>query len=235
MKPSDVTVLVPTYNEKENLPKLIPAILAEVPQIRILVIDDNSPDGTGALADRLAENTPQLTVLHRTAKEGLGAAYLHGMAVALEQGAQAVITMDADFSHSPLVLPRFLDLLDQHDVVIGSRRVPGGDVENWSLLRHAISGGGSLYCRLLLSPKIHDFTGGYNGYTREALRRIGLDRVQTKGFGFQVEMKYRALKAGCRVMETPIHFVDRTLGASKMSGKIFVEAMLKAIRLRFQV
>ena len=235
MKPSDVVILIPTYNEKENLPQLVPMVFQHAPEVNILVIDDNSPDGTGDLADEMARNEPRLSVLHRTAKEGLGAAYLHGMAVALERGAQAVITMDADFSHDPKYLPTFLDLLQTHDVVVGSRRVKGGGVENWGVLRHLISGGGSLYCRLLLSPKIHDFTGGYNGYTKDALERIDLSRVQTKGFGFQVEMKYRALRAACRVVETPIHFVDRALGKSKMSGKIFVEALLKAVRLRFEV
>lgn len=226
-------ICIPTYNEKENIEKIVPAVLAQVPLAHVLVVDDQSPDGTGEIADRMAASDPRIHVLHREKKEGLGRAYLAAFAWALERAYEFVFEFDADFSHNPAYLPRFLDRFEEADVVIGSRRVKGGGVENWGLMRRFISWGGSLYARLVLGVGIQDLTGGFNAFTRKALTTLPLGSMQTSGYGFQIEIKYRAVKLGLRVVEHPIIFPDRVLGKSKMSKKIFLEAMLAVWKMRF--
>jgi dolichol-phosphate mannosyltransferase len=226
-------ICIPTYNEAENLPLIVPAVLAAVPMAHVLVVDDASPDGTGRLADELAAASPNVHVLHRTGKEGLGRAYLAAFRWALARDYRYVFELDADFSHDPGYLPGFLTLLaDQADMIVGSRRVRGGGVENWSALRRFISWGGSVYARAILAVPVHDLTGGFNGFRREVLERIDLDQVTSTGYCFQIELKYRALKKGFRVLERPIVFPDRVRGVSKMDGSIVKEAMLQVWKLR---
>jgi dolichol-phosphate mannosyltransferase len=227
-------VCIPTYNEKENLERIAAAVLDALPGGNILVIDDNSPDGTGAIADAMAAKDPRIHVLHRERKEGLGKAYLAGFAWALERDFAFVVEFDADFSHDPAALPEMVRRLADADVVVGSRRVPGGGCENWPLGRRLVSAAGSVYARTVLGVKIRDLTGGFNGFRREALERLDLERIGTSGYGFQIEIKYRAVRTGLRVVEMPITFRDRRAGTSKMSGAIFVEAMLNVLRLRFK-
>jgi dolichol-phosphate mannosyltransferase len=227
-------VCIPTYNEKENLARIAAAVLETVPGANVLVIDDNSPDGTGAIADSMAAGDARIHVLHRERKEGLGKAYLAGFAWALERGYAFVVEFDADFSHDPAALPEMMRRLEAADVVIGSRRVPGGGCENWPLGRRLVSAAGSVYARTVLGVPVRDLTGGFNGFRREAFARLDLDRIGTSGYGFQIEIKYRAVKAGLRVVEMPITFRDRRAGSSKMSGAIFFEAMLNVLRLRFR-
>lgn len=200
--------------------------------VHVLVIDDSSPDGTGELADELAEQLDYVSVLHRPAKEGLGPAYLAGFRRALADGAELVLEMDCDFSHDPNDVPRLVEGAADADVVIGSRYVEGGGVGNWGLLRRLISAGGSWYARVLLSVRVHDLTGGFKCYRRAVLESIDLDAIDSKGYAFQIEMTYRALRAGFRVVEIPITFVDREAGGSKMSKTIVVEAMWKVPALR---
>lgn len=228
-------VLIPTYNERENITRIVPAVLEALPLAHVLVIDDNSPDGTGRLADELSvTHHGRVFVLHRPGKQGLGRAYLAGFAWGLAQGYETLFEFDADFSHNPSYLPGFYEALtNEADVVIGSRRVKGGGVENWGLLRRLISAGGSLYARLVLGVGIRDLTGGFNGFRREALSGIDLHSVKSTGYVFQIEMKYRALRKGFRVVEKPIVFPDRVAGKSKMSMGIMIEAMLGVWRLRF--
>jgi dolichol-phosphate mannosyltransferase len=197
------------------------------------VIDDNSPDGTGELADRLAGELPFVEVLHRTRKEGLGPAYLAGFRRALERGAELIVEMDCDFSHDPKDVPRLLDAAAEADLVLGSRYVPGGGVENWGLVRRFISAGGSLYARLLLGVPVRDLTGGFKCFRRAVLEALDLDAVHSKGYAFQIELTYRALRRGFRVREVPIRFVDREVGGSKMSRAIVLEAIWKVPLLRF--
>lgn len=228
-------ICIPTYNEAENLPRIVPAVLAEVPQAHILVADDNSPDGTGRLADELAAGDERVHVLHRQGKEGLGKAYLAAFTWALERDYRYIFEFDADFSHSPSYLPEFLRVLEeQADMVVGSRRVPGGGVENWGLSRRFISWGGSMYARAILGVPIRDLTGGYNGFRRQVLEDIDLASVASTGYCFQIELKYRALRRGFRVIERPIVFPDRTHGVSKMNGRIFMEAVVQVWRLRLR-
>lgn len=227
-------VCVPTYEERENLEPLVRA-LAEVldtSRDRVLVIDDGSPDGTGELADRLAGELPWLDVLHRTRKEGIGRAYLAGFNQALTTDAELVLEMDCDFSHDPADVPRLLDAAADADLVLGSRYVPGGGVENWGLVRRLISSGGSLYARLLLGVPVRDLTGGFKVFRRDALEAIPLDRVHSRGYAFQIELTYRAIRRGFRVVEVPIRFVDREVGGSKMSRAIVLEAIWKVPALR---
>jgi dolichol-phosphate mannosyltransferase len=226
-------VCLPTYDERENLEPMLRA-LAQVlgPDDRVLVIDDNSPDGTGALADRLAEELGFVDVLHRERKEGLGPAYLAGFRRALDAGAELVLEMDCDFSHDPADVPRLLAAAGEADLVLGSRYVPGGGVENWGLVRRAISYGGSLYARVLLGVRVRDLTGGFKCFRREVLEAIPLDRVRSRGYAFQIELTYRALRQGFRVREVPIRFVDRAVGGSKMSRAIVLEAIWKVPLLR---
>ena len=228
------TVCLPTYNEKENLEPMVRA-LAEVlrPGDRVLVVDDNSPDGTGAIADRLAAELEFVSVLHRERKEGLGPAYLAGFRRALADGSELVLEMDCDFSHRPEDVPRLVGAAEDADLVLGSRYVRGGSVGNWGLVRRVISRGGSLYAQALLGLGVRDLTGGFKCYRRRVLERIDLDGIDSRGYAFQIETTYRALKAGFRVVEVPISFVDREVGGSKMSRSIVLEAIWKVPALRF--
>lgn len=225
-------VIIPTYNERENLVSLIPAILKVDDGLDILVVDDGSPDGTGELVETFAEQTSRVRILQRGSKQGLGTAYLDGFRYALVRGYDYMVQMDADFSHRPEDLPRLLQAAEQADLVIGSRNVPGGRTENWSLMRKFISKGGSLYARTLLSMPIKDCTGGFKCFHRSVLERIDLDGVRSNGYGFQVEMNYLAHSAGSRIIEVPIVFPDRTAGQSKMSKAIVLEAASLVWKLR---
>ena len=225
-------VCLPTYNERENLEPLVRALGDVLPhESRVLVIDDGSPDGTGELADALAADLPYVEVLHRAQKGGLGPAYLAGFRHGLAAGAELLLEMDCDFSHDPRDVPRLIDATASADLVIGSRYVPGGSVQNWGLVRRAISRGASLYTRLLLMP-VSDPTAGFKCYRRAVLERIDLDRIHSRGYAFQIETTFRALRAGFRVLEIPISFADREVGGSKMSGAIVLEAAWKVPALR---
>jgi dolichol-phosphate mannosyltransferase len=224
------TVCLPTYNERENLGPMVRALGRH--GVRVLVIDDASPDGTGELADRLAEDLDYVEVLHRPRKEGLGPAYLDGFRRALADGAELILEMDCDFSHDPDDVPRLIAATDDADLVLGSRYVPGGAIGNWGLVRRAVSAGGSLYARLLLGVPIRDLTGGFKCYRREVLEAIDLASVSSRGYAFQIETTYRALRAGFRVVEVPITFVDREVGGSKMSRSIVLEGVWKVPALR---
>ena len=227
----NAVICLPTYNERENLEPMLQA-LAPL-GVRVLVVDDNSPDGTGELADRLAAQLDFVSVLHRQRKEGLGPAYLAGFRRALDEGADYVLEMDCDFSHSPGDVPRLLAACeDGADLALGSRYVPGGGTENWGLGRRLVSEGGSLYARLLLGVGIRDLTGGFKCYRRAVLERIDLAAIHSRGYAFQIETTYRTLRAGFTVVEVPIRFVDRTAGHSKMSRAIFLEAVAKVPVLR---
>ncbi|WP_166998931.1 polyprenol monophosphomannose synthase [Paramicrobacterium fandaimingii] len=222
----ETLVIVPTYNERENLPALISRVRATTPRLDVLVVDDASPDGTGALADELAASDSQLFVLHRAGKQGLGAAYEDAFRWALERGYERLVEMDADGSHLPEQLPALLDASAAGaDVVLGSRWVDGGGIENWPWHRRMLSRGGSAYARTLLGMPYRDVTGGYRVFTREALENMHRDDVHSQGYGFQVDMLWHAHKAGLRIVEVPITFVERTKGRSKMSGGIVIEAM----------
>lgn len=224
MSTEQVTVALPTYNELENLPLITPEILAH--GYRLLVIDDNSPDGTGRLADSLAADLSQVTVLHRESKEGLGPAYAAGFDRALADGAEVVVEMDADFSHDPADLPRLVQAVEHGaDVAIGSRYVPGGSTPDWPLARQVVSRGGNLYARIMLGIPVRDATAGFRAFTADALRRLPYRRARASGYGFQVEMAWRAHQAGMRITEVPIAFRDRTRGTSKMGAPIVLEAM----------
>ena len=225
-------ICLPTYEERENLEPMLRA-LGEVlgPDDRVLVIDDNSPDGTGELADRLAAQLPFVDVLHRERKEGLGRAYVAGFKIALERGAELVLEMDCDFSHDPNDVPRLIEAADSADLVLGSRYVAGGGVRDWGLIRRLISRGASLYTQVLLMP-IKDATGGFKCFRREVLERLELDEITSRGYMFQIETTYRARRAGFRVREIPIVFSDREVGGSKMSQGIVAEAIWKVPALR---
>jgi dolichol-phosphate mannosyltransferase len=228
-----VTICLPTYNERENLEPMLRALAGVLPDGgRVLVVDDNSPDGTGELADGLAADLPFVNVLHRPRKEGLGLAYLAAFGHAVSSGAELVLTMDCDFSHDPRDVPRLLEASREADLVLGSRYVAGGRVENWGALRRFVSSGGSLYARTLLGVGIRDLTGGFKCYRREVLERIDLSTIRSTGYAFQIETTYRALRAGFRVREIPITFADREAGSSKMSKRIFLEAVWKVPALR---
>ncbi|MFG2462316.1 polyprenol monophosphomannose synthase [Streptomyces sp. NPDC048523] len=218
-------VIIPTYNEAENIKAIVRRVRKAVPEAHVLVADDNSPDGTGKLADELAVEDDQVHVLHRKGKEGLGAAYLAGFRWGLEHGYGVLVEMDADGSHQPEELPRLLTALKSADLVLGSRWVPGGRVVNWPRSREIISRGGSLYSRVALDLPLRDITGGYRAFRRETLEGLGLDDVASQGYCFQVDLARRAVKAGYHVVEVPITFVERELGDSKMSRDILVEAL----------
>jgi dolichol-phosphate mannosyltransferase len=220
-----VAVLIPTYNERENLPLIVSRLRAAVPEADVLVLDDNSPDGTGAVADQLAADDDQVRVLHRERKEGLGAAYLAGFAWALEQGYDAIVEMDADGSHRPEQLRSLLDALADADVALGSRWVPGGSVINWPLHRKVLSLGGNVYTRVLLGVPISDATGGYRAYRASSLRTMDLHDVSSAGYCFQVDLVWRAVRRGLTVVEVPITFAEREMGDSKMSQRIVNEAL----------
>ena len=223
--PGPVLVVVPTYDERENLGPALARLHASVPEADVLVVDDASPDGTGELADELSATDDRVRVLHRTGKAGLGAAYLEGFRHALTGEHQAVVEMDADGSHAPEDLPALLAALEDADVVLGSRYVPGGRVVDWPWYREALSRGGNLYSRLALGVPIHDITGGYRVYRRGVLEQLHLDTVASQGYCFQVDMAWRAVRAGFRVREVPITFIERERGASKMNGAIVAEAL----------
>jgi dolichol-phosphate mannosyltransferase len=225
-----IWLIIPTYNEVENLDRIVRAAAGELKACapgshRILIVDDNSPDGSGQIADQLAAELGPVEVLHRPAKAGLGQAYLAGFRRALAAGAELVIEMDADFSHDPRYLPALLEAARDADLVLGSRYVPGGGVRNWGLVRRLISRGGGLYARTILGVGIRDLTGGFKCIRREVLEAIQLESLRAEGYVFQIEVTYRALRAGFRVREIPIVFPDRTAGKSKMSTRIALEAM----------
>jgi dolichol-phosphate mannosyltransferase len=227
-------LVLPTYNEAANVEPLVEAARSNLPAAaQILIVDDGSPDGTGERADRLAGRHANVRVLHRTRKEGIGPAYVAGFRRALAGGAGLVLEMDADFSHDPAYLPRLIEASRDADLVLGSRYVPGGGVSDWGPLRRAISRGGSSYARHILGVGVHDLTGGFKCFRREVLETIDLDSVQARGYAFQIEITYRALRRGFRVVEVPIVFRDRRLGNSKMDGGILAEAVWKVPRLRF--
>jgi dolichol-phosphate mannosyltransferase len=223
---------LPTYNERENLERMVRALREQ--GVSVLVIDDNSPDGTGELADSLARELDGVEVLHRPQKEGLGPAYLAGFRRALGSGAELILEVDCDFSHDPADVPRLIEAAGQADLVLGSRYVPGGSVRNWGLIRRVVSAGGSLYARVLLGVAVRDLTGGFKCFRRVVLEAIDLEAISSRGYAFQIETTYRALRAGFRVAEIPITFVDRELGGSKMSRRIVLEAIWRvpALRLR---
>lgn len=229
MSGSSTVVVVPTFNERENIMWIVERVLDAVPHARVLVVDDGSPDGTGAVADRLAATDGRVFVLHRPVKQGLGAAYRAGFVWALERGYEVVVEMDADGSHAPEELPRLLAALRTCDVVLGSRWVPGGSVRNWPASRRILSRAGNLYTRVALGLDLKDATGGFRAYRRDVLTTIGLDGV-SQGYCFQVELAWRAVQAGFAVAEVPITFVERERGESKMSSDIVGEALLSVTR-----
>jgi dolichol-phosphate mannosyltransferase len=235
---SGTWLVLPTYNEAENIERVVAAALPQLAltgEHRILIVDDNSPDGTGRIADRLAREHAEVEVLHRTAKEGLGRAYVAGFRHALAGGADRVMEMDSDFSHDPADIPRLVhEAGNGADLVLGSRYIPGGGVENWGLIRRALSRGGCLYAQMVLRVPVRDLTGGYKCFNRRVLEAIGIEQMHSDGYGFQIELSYRALKAGFHVREVPIVFHERRAGASKMSTRIAVEAVWKvpALKLR---
>ncbi|SNC60004.1 dolichol-phosphate mannosyltransferase [Kytococcus aerolatus] len=226
-----VAVLIPTYNEAENIEWIVGRVRAATPQVDVVVLDDNSPDGTGEIADRLAAADPQVHVLHRKGKEGLGRAYLAGFAWALENGYDAAVEMDADGSHQPEQLPRLLAAADAGaDLVLGSRWIPGGSVVNWPVDRQLISRLGNLYIKIALGMPLNDATGGYRVYRAEALRSMDLTTVDSVGYCFQVDMAWRAVRGGLRVVEVPIEFIERERGNSKMNGDIVRESLVRVSR-----
>lgn len=226
-------VIVPTYNERENIAAVTSAVLAAVPSVHVLVVDDNSPDGTGQLVRELAASEPRLKLLSRAAKEGLGRAYLAAFEWGLANGYDAMVEMDADFSHRPEDLVALLRALPSTDFVVGSRYVKGGATKNWGLLRKLISRGGSLYSRLILGYPLRDWTGGFNAWKKEVLHGIDYKSVQSNGYSFQIELKYRSLAKGFKGREVPILFEDRRVGKSKMSLKIVIEAFYRVWVMRF--
>ncbi|HEY3992819.1 MAG TPA: polyprenol monophosphomannose synthase [Ktedonobacteraceae bacterium] len=229
-------VIVPTYNELENLPLLLKGIFSNAPATDVLIVDDNSPDGTGALADRMSAEDPRVRVLHRSGKLGLGTAYIAGFKYAIAHKYGAAFEMDADFSHDPCYLPDFLAKIEHADLVIGSRYIPGGSTPNWSWGRRLISGFGNLFVHTILPElmPVHDCTAGYRCYRREVLESLGLDTIKSQGYGFQVELTYRTHKYGFKIVETPIVFMDRRVGKSKMSRAIVFEAFTYVLRARFR-
>ncbi|MDB4981650.1 MAG: dolichyl-phosphate beta-D-mannosyltransferase [Myxococcales bacterium] len=231
-------ILIPTYNERDCLRQIVPAVRAAAPEADVLIVDDNSPDGTGQLADEIAAADPRVQVLHRAHKQGLGAAYLAAFHFALdsERSWKRIVQMDADFSHNPADVPRLLAALDAGaDLAIGSRYVDGGGTENWGLARRLISRGGGTYARSVLGIDIQDLTAGFKAWNATTLRGIDLNAVAARGYGFQIEMTFRALRNGFRVVEVPIKFIDRRVGQSKMSGTIFFEALTLVWSLRARI
>jgi dolichol-phosphate mannosyltransferase len=233
-----LVICLPTYNERANLEPIVRR-LGEVltgidAEPRLLVIDDSSPDGTGELADRLSGELPFVSVLHRTRKEGLGPAYIAGFRRAFEDGADRIVQMDADFSHDPADLPRLIAAADDADLVLGSRYVPGGGVENWGALRRLLSRAGSVYARAFLRVPVRDLTGGFKCFNRRVLEAMDLTGVHADGYGFQIELTYRAIQAGFSVREIPIRFRERREGHSKMTTRIALEAVWKVPALRFR-
>ncbi len=236
MEKERTLIIIPTYNERDNLEAIVAAVERALPDADFLIIDDASPDGTGRLADELHARDPHVKVMHRAGKLGLGTAYLAGFRRALDEGYDYIFEMDADFSHDPKYLAPMRELArTQADMVVGSRYVDGGGTENWGVGRKIISRGGSLYARTILGIRVRDVTAGFICYRRAVLEGIDLGSVSSSGYGFQIEMKYRAIKAGFRVVEYPIVFADRRVGKSKMSRKIFVEALLNVWKMRLGI
>ena len=227
-------IIIPTYNERDNIEKLLALITATDPDSHVLIVDDNSPDRTYEVVEELARTSypDRVHLLKRAGKLGLGTAYIAGFKWALARDYDYIFEMDADFSHDPKYLPDFLAAIKTNDLVLGSRYVPGGGVKNWGLLRRLISQGGSLYARTILGLSIRDLTGGFKCFRRETLAAINLDAIKSNGYSFQIEMTYRASRKGFRIAETPIVFEDRKVGQSKMSRKIFLEAVMMVWRLR---
>jgi len=225
---------LPTYNERENLESMIRELAGalDTSTDRVLIIDDASPDGTGEIADRLSSELPWVSVLHREHKRGIGPAYIAGFRWALAEGAELVLEMDCDFSHSPADVPRLIEAASDADLVLGSRYAPGGGTENWGLIRRFVSRGGCLYAQILLGLRVRDLTGGFKCFRRAALETIDLDALSAHGYAFQIETTYRVRRAGLRVVEVPITFVERRAGASKMTGSIVAEAIWKVPLLR---
>lgn len=230
--PMRALVVTPTYNEAENIGPFVSAVLEASAQVEVLVVDDASPDGTGAIVDEIASREPRVHVIHRGAKLGLGTAYVEGFSWGLERGFDQLFEMDADFSHAPSDLPRLMSALERADVVIGSRNIPGGGVEGWGLGRHVLSRGGSMYARTILGVGVRDLTSGFKGYTSRALSLIEIRSIESNGYSFQIETTFRAIRRGLRVVEVPIVFVDRRAGQSKMSRRIFAEAVWMVWKLR---
>lgn len=223
-----VLTVIPTYNERDNLPVVIKRLRAAAPDVEILVVDDNSPDGTGDLADQLAAEDSNINVLHRTVKDGLGGAYLAGFAWGIEADYDVLIEMDADCSHQPEQLPLLVEAIESGaDLAIGSRYVPGGKTKNWPVHRQILSRGANLYTRMILGTKIRDITAGFRAYRKEALQRLNLDGIDSKGYIFQVDLAWRSEQAGLTIREVPITFVEREVGDSKMDGSIIVDSMKK--------
>lgn len=228
-------VVLPTYNERDNLKGIVESIFENAPDVNILIVDDNSPDGTGQLADELSSTLPdRLFVMHRAKKEGLGKAYIDGFKYALDKNYDCIVQMDADFSHDPKYLPVFFEAIKKNDLVIGSRYVDGISVVNWDLKRLILSKSASFYVRTITRMPIADATTGFKCWRREALEAVGLDRLVSNGYVFLAEMTYRAFRRGMRIKEVPIIFVERRLGRSKMSGNIMIEGVLSVIRMRFR-
>jgi dolichol-phosphate mannosyltransferase len=226
-------VIIPTYNERDNVPRIVPLVLGQDQRLEILIIDDASPDGTGALADQIAASNPRVHVMHRAGKLGLGTAYLAGFRWGIGRGYDWLFEMDADFSHDPAHLPQFVQALADHDVVLGSRYLGGRvTVINWPIARLLLSYYANVYARMVTGVPVADLTSGYKAFRRKVLETVPLDRVESEGYAFQIEMSFRAWKRGFRICEIPIVFVDRTLGESKMSKKIIREAVWKVWKLR---
>ena len=225
-----MVVVMPTYNEIESLPETVARLRSAVPDADVLVVDDNSPDGTGQLADRLASEDPRVSVLHRQEKAGLGVAYLHGFRVAIERGYDIIGEIDADGSHPPDRLPAMIEALQHADLVIGSRWVPGGSVVDWPWRRRALSRAGNFYARSMLGVGVSDLTAGFRLFRRQTLLGIDLDGVESAGYCFQIDMAYRVHRAGGRVVEVPIRFVERARGESKMDGEVALESLLKVTK-----
>jgi len=231
---ADCTVVIPTYNERENIAELIQRIL-EMSRFRVLVVDDNSPDGTAGIVADMAAHEPRVGLLLRPEKRGLGSAYVAGFRRALAEGAAYICEMDADFSHDPAYLPQLLAAAEtRYDLALGSRYVPGGGTTDWGIVRQMISRGGNLYARAILGLPVMDATGGFRCYRRRVLETINLDDIQSNGYAFQIELVYRTLRAGFRIGELPIIFPDRRVGRSKMSKRIVLEALINVWRLRFR-
>lgn len=228
-----ILIIVPTYNERDNIPILVDAIFAVMDKAHVLVVDDASPDGTGRVADDIASRDNRVRVMHRKGKLGLGTAYVEGFQFALEHDYDVVVEMDADMSHDPRYLPALVGALEEGaDLAVGSRNIPEGGVEGWGLGRQLLSKGGSLYSRLILGVDVRDLTTGYKAFTRRALEVIGVDQIRSNGYSFQIETTYRALCWGLHVAEVPIVFVDRRVGRSKMSRRVFAEAVAMVWKLR---
>ncbi|GCE20036.1 polyprenol monophosphomannose synthase [Dictyobacter kobayashii] len=225
-------IIIPTYNEYDNLRPLLETVFSYAPQSDLLIVDDNSPDGTGQLADQFAAEDPRVHVLHRAGKLGLGTAYVAGFKYSIEHNYDAAFEMDADFSHDPKYLPAFLKAIETADLVIGSRYIPGGSTPNWSFIRRCISGCGNIFARFMLHIPVKDCTAGFRCYRREVLESIDLDTIQSQGYAFQIELAYRVMKQGFRITEIPITFMDRRVGQSKMSRKIVIEAFTYVTRAR---